>query len=74
MKETQKEKILRLLRMKPYSTMELMNEYILAPQKIIQLLREDGYKIITTQVKGEKFSIYRLIEEPKQITLKLEGI
>ena len=49
--------------------MELINEYILAPQKIIQILRQDGYKIITTPVKGEKFSIYKLIEEPKQITL-----
>jgi len=69
MRETQKEKVLRLLRLNPQSTMDLMQAYILAPQKIIQLLRDEGYKIITSPVKGEKYSLYKLIEEPKQVRL-----
>ena len=69
MRETQKEKVLRLLRLNPQSTMDLMKEYVLAPQKIIQLLRDEGYKIITSPVKGEKYSLYKLIEEPKQVRL-----
>lgn len=69
MGEAQKDKVLRLLRLRPQSTMDLMTQYILAPQKIIQLLREEGYKILTTPVNGQKYSLYKLIEEPKQITL-----
>lgn len=69
MGETQKEKVLRLLRLSPQSTMDLMMQYILAPQKVIQTLREEGYKILTTPVQGQKYSIYKLIEEPKQIAL-----
>jgi hypothetical protein len=69
MRETQKEKVLRLLRLNPQSTMDLMQAYILAPQKIIQLLRDEGYKIITSPVKGQKYSLYKLIEEPKQVRL-----
>jgi hypothetical protein len=60
---------LRLLRLNPQSTMDLMQAYILAPQKIIQLLRDEGYKIITSPVKGQKYSLYKLIEEPKQVRL-----
>lgn len=69
MRETQKEKLLKLLRIKPQTTMDIINNYILAPQKIIQNLRDEGYKIITSPVKGEKYSLYKLIEEPKQISL-----
>lgn len=69
MRETQKEKVLRLLRLRPQSTMDLMNQYILAPQKIIQLLRLDGYNILTSPISGQKYSLYKLIEEPKQIAL-----
>lgn len=69
MRETQKEKVLRLLRLRPQSTMDLMNQYILAPQKIIQNLRLDGYQILTKPVSGQKYSLYKLIEEPKQIAL-----
>lgn len=68
-KETQKEKVLRLLRLRPQTTMDIINNYILAPQKVIQTLREEGYKILTTPVKGEKYSLYKLIEEPKQLGL-----
>lgn len=69
MKETQKEKMLRLLRLKPQTTMELINQYIMAPAKCIQLLREDGYKILTEEIKGQKHKLYKLIEEPKQVSL-----
>lgn len=69
MKETQSEKVLRLLRLRPQTTMDIINNYILAPQKVIQKLREEGYKILTLPVKGEKYSLYKLIEEPKQVRL-----
>lgn len=69
MKETQSEKVLRLLRLKPQTTMDIINNYILAPQKVIQKLREEGYKILTLPVKGQKYSLYKLIEEPKQVKL-----
>ena len=69
MRETQSEKVLRLLRLRPQTTMDIINNYILAPQKVIQKLREDGYKILTLPVKGEKYSLYKLIEEPKQVRL-----
>ncbi|MBQ2175395.1 MAG: hypothetical protein II453_10110 [Alphaproteobacteria bacterium] len=68
-RETQKEKVLRLLRICPRTTMDFVMRYIMAPQKIIQLLRADGYTILTLPVKGKKESIYKLVEEPKQITL-----
>lgn len=68
-KETQKEKVLRLLRMRPYTTMEFVASYILAPQKQVQLLREEGYNILTLPIKGAKQKLYKLIEEPKQIAL-----
>lgn len=69
MKETQKDKVLRLLRLRPQTTMDIINQYILAPQKVIQALREEGYKILTTPVKGQKYMLYKLIEEPKQVKL-----
>lgn len=69
MVETQKKKVLRLLRIRPQSTMDLMSQYILAPQKIIQLLRLDGYNILTSPIKGQKHCLYKLLEEPKQIAL-----
>lgn len=69
MKETQSDKVLRLLRLRPQTTMDIINNYILAPQKVIQKLREEGYKILTLPVKGQKYSLYKLIEEPKQVKL-----
>lgn len=69
MKETQTDKVLRLLRLRPQTTMDIINNYILAPQKVIQKLREEGYKILTLPVKGKKYSLYKLIEEPKQAKL-----
>lgn len=69
MRETQAEKLLKLLRLKPQTTMEIINHYILAPQKVVEKLRQEGYKILTLPVKGQKYSIYKLIEEPKQIAL-----
>ncbi|MBR4122995.1 MAG: hypothetical protein IKT93_01095 [Clostridia bacterium] len=69
MKESQKDAVLRLLRLRPQTTMDIINNYILAPQKVIQKLREEGYKILTLPVKGQKYSLYKLIEEPKQVRL-----
>lgn len=69
MKETQKEKVLRLLRIRPQTTFDIINQFVLAPQKVIQSLREEGYKILTLPVKNEKYSLYKLIEEPKQVSL-----
>jgi hypothetical protein len=68
-KETQKDRVLSLLRICPQTTMDIINNYILAPQKCIQKLREEGYKILTLPVKGQKYSLYKLIEEPKQVKL-----
>lgn len=67
--ETQKEKVLRLLRLRPHKTMEFVQNYILAPQKCIQMLREEGYKILTLDIQGRKEKLYKLIEEPKQVRL-----
>lgn len=69
MKETQKDKVLRLLRLRPQTTMDLVLQYIMAPAKCIQYLREDGYNILTLPIDGKKEKLYKLIEEPKQVKL-----
>lgn len=69
MEETQKDKVLRLLRLKPQTTMDLVLQYIMAPAKCIQYLREDGYNILTLPIDGKKEKLYKLIEEPKQVKL-----
>lgn len=63
------EKVLGMLRLKPVTTMEIINNYILAPQKVIETLRNKGYKIETKPVAGQKYCIYVLNEEPKQLGL-----
>ena len=68
-KETQKAKVLRLLRQRPQKTMDLVLAYVMAPAKCIQYLREDGYNILTLPIEGKKEKLYKLIEEPKQVKL-----
>lgn len=68
-KETQWQKLLKLLKIKPMSTLDIMANYICAPQKVIEILRNKGYNIETKPVKGQKYSIYVLKEEPKQLGL-----
>ena len=66
---TQWEKVLEMLRIKPTTTMEIINNYILAPQKVIETLRKKGFNIETKAVKGQKYSIYVLHEKPTQLGL-----
>ena len=66
---TQWEKVLEMLRIKPTTTMEIINNYILAPQKVIETLRNKGYNIETKPVTGQKYCVYVLKEEPKQLGL-----
>lgn len=68
-KETQWEKLLKLLRIKPLSTMEIVREYIPAPQKVIETLRKKGYDIKTEPVEGQKYSVYVLYEHTDQLGL-----
>ncbi len=63
------EKLLRLLRLKPLSTMEIVREYIPAPQKVIETLRKKGYDIETRPVEGEKYCVYVLHEHSEQLGL-----
>ena len=64
-KEKQYEKVLRLLRQKPHTTMDFVAQYILAPQKCIEMLRNKGYNIETQDVKGQKYKMYVLKEDLK---------
>ena len=68
MKEMQYEKVLRLLRQRPYTTMELVAEYIPAPQKSIELLRDKGFNILTEKIENKKYKQYVLIGEPVKIS------
>lgn len=68
-KVTQWQKVLEMLRIKPTTTMEITNKYILAPQKVIETLRNKGYIIETKHVKGQKYSVYVLHEQPHQLGL-----
>lgn len=67
MKEKQWEKVLNMLRIKPISTLEIMSNYILAPQKVIETLRKKGYNIETKPIKGQKFCVYVLKETTEQL-------
>ena len=66
-KEKQYEKCLRLLRQKPHTTMDLVSQYILAPQKCIEMLRDKGYNIETQDVKGQKYKMY-VLKESNQVS------
>lgn len=59
-KETQWQKLLKLLEVKPMSTIEITANYICAPQKVVETLRKKGYNIETKPVKGQKYCIYIL--------------
>lgn len=66
-KEKQYEKVLRLLRQKPHTTMDFVAQYILAPQKCIEMLRDKGYDIETQDVKGQKYKMY-VLKESNQVS------
>jgi hypothetical protein len=66
---TQWEKVLEMLRIRPVTTRDIFENYINAPQKVIETLRNKGFNIETKPVKGQKYSIYILKEEPKQLGL-----
>ena len=74
-KEYQYEKVLRFLRKKSMTTVELVAEYIPAPQKAIETLRDKGYHILTESIEGKTHKKYTLISEPKieQITSNIVG-
>lgn len=63
-KEFQYEKVLRLLQKQPMTTMGLTAQFIPAPQKAIQILRDKGHKILTEPVEGSTHKLYTLIQEP----------
>ena len=69
MKETQWEKVLNMLRIRPVTTMDIINNYVLAPQKVIEILRKKGYDITTKPVEGQKYSVYVLNQKAKQLGL-----
>ena len=64
------ERVLYALRQRPLTTVDIYNglgAWILAPQKCIETLRGKGFIITTEPIKGEKFSKYTLIQEPKEV-------
>lgn len=63
------EMVLNMLRIRPVTTKDIIDNYILAPQKVIETLRNKGYDIKTKPVKGQKYSIYVLHEQPTQLSL-----
>ena len=63
------EKVLNMLRIKPVTTMEITNNYVLAPQKVIETLRKKGYNIETKAVEGQKYSVYVLHQKTEQLGL-----
>lgn len=69
MKEKQWEKVLKMLRIRPVSTMDIINSYILAPQKVIETLRKMGFNIETKAVEGQKYCVYVLHETTEQLGL-----
>lgn len=63
------EQVLKMLRIKPVTTLDITSNYILAPQKVIETLRNKGFNIETKPVDGQKYCVYVLKEEPKQLGL-----
>lgn len=64
-KEFQYEKVLRLLKERPQTTMGLTAKFIPAPQKSIEILRNKGHIILTEPVEGSTHKIYVLVQEDK---------
>lgn len=65
------EVVLNMLRCGSITTQDIFKKWIMAPQKVIQELRDKDYKILTEPVEGQKYKKYTLISEPepKQISL-----
>lgn len=68
--EYQYEKVLRLLKNRSYTTMGLTAEFIPAPQKAVQILREKlqgtEYKILTEDIPNCKHKKYTLVKDGQQ--------
>ena len=69
MKEKQWEIVLTMLRKHPVTTKDIFEKWIMAPQKVIEVLRKKGYTILTEPVKGEKYCKYTLIPTQEQLGL-----
>lgn len=63
MRKPQWEIVLGMLEMHPVTTKDIFEQWIMAPQKVIETLRKKGYTILTEPIKGEKHCKYTLIQE-----------
>lgn len=60
---TQHDTVLKMLRLGSITTKDMFENWIMAPQKVIQKLRKKGYIILTEPVKGKKYCKYTLLEQ-----------
>jgi len=60
---TQLDIVLTMLRRGSITTKDMFENWIMAPQKVIQKLRKKGYVIITEPIQGKKHSKYTLVEQ-----------
>jgi len=69
--ECQWETVLKMLRKGSVTTKDIFEQWIMAPQKVIEQLREKKYDIKTEPIIGKKHKKYTLLSEPepKQISL-----
>ena len=66
MKETQCERVLKMLREGSVTTREIFAKWINCPPKVIETLRKRGYKILTEPVEGTNYCKYTLIPTSEQ--------
>ena len=66
MSETQYQVVLEMLKKGSVTTKDIFEQWIMAPQKVIQTLREKGYVILTEPIKGKKHCKYTLIPTAEQ--------
>lgn len=59
---TQLDIVLTMLRRGSITTKDMFENWIMAPQKVIQKLRKKGYIILTEPVTGAKYCRYTLLE------------
>lgn len=69
MKKTQWEIVLEMLRVHPVTTKDIFERWIMAPQKVIEVLRKKGYTILTEPIDGKKHCKYTLIPTSEQLGL-----
>lgn len=66
MRETQYEIVLNMLRKGSVTTKDIFEQWIMAPQKVIETLRKKGYTILTEPIEGKKHCKYTLIPTAEQ--------